>query len=26
VTKATEGFQEQVPVSIFGTIIGTIIK
>jgi phospholipid/cholesterol/gamma-HCH transport system substrate-binding protein len=26
VTKATEGLQEQVPVSILGTIIGTIIK
>jgi ABC-type transporter Mla maintaining outer membrane lipid asymmetry ATPase subunit MlaF len=26
VTKATEGFQKQIPVSIFGTIIGTIIK
>ncbi|HBD10362.1 MAG TPA: mammalian cell entry protein [Syntrophobacteraceae bacterium] len=26
VTKAAEGFSEQVPVSIFGTIIGTIIK
>ncbi len=26
VTKATEGLSEQVPVSILGTIIGTIIK
>ncbi|MBA4393945.1 MAG: mammalian cell entry protein [Desulfobacca sp.] len=26
VTKATEGLAEQVPVSILGTIIGTIIK
>jgi phospholipid/cholesterol/gamma-HCH transport system substrate-binding protein len=26
VTKASEGFAEQVPVSIFGTIIGTIIR
>jgi phospholipid/cholesterol/gamma-HCH transport system substrate-binding protein len=26
VTKATEGLQEQVPVSILGTILGTIIK
>jgi phospholipid/cholesterol/gamma-HCH transport system substrate-binding protein len=26
VNKAMEGFNEQIPVSIFGTIIGTIIK
>jgi phospholipid/cholesterol/gamma-HCH transport system substrate-binding protein len=26
VTKATEGLQEQVPVSILGTVIGTIIR
>lgn len=26
VTKATEGLSEQVPVSILGTIIGTVLK
>jgi phospholipid/cholesterol/gamma-HCH transport system substrate-binding protein len=26
VTKATEGLQEQVPVSILGTVIGTILR
>ncbi len=26
VTKATEGLQEQVPVSILGTILGTVLK